>query len=148
MNFLFLWRPAIYYITSLCYSFMLLANKFMMMTMVRWSWSSWNVWHSGTNEWKDETSRCREGIPVNKTTLQKRTCKDRSERTRHKVCRHQLNAWAWKNDEKVRWKYQPDREDSCTCDKRLLIFFYDQRRFASQVEKREKTPISLICSLV
>lgn len=32
--------------------------------------------------------------------------------------------------------------------KRLLIFFYDQRGFASQVEKREKTPISLICSLV
>ena len=37
------------------------------------------------------------------------TCKDRFKRTRHKMCRHQLNEWAWKNDEKVRWKYQPDR---------------------------------------
>jgi len=25
--------------------------------VVRWSWSSWNVWHSRTNEWKDETSQ-------------------------------------------------------------------------------------------
>jgi len=30
------------------------------------------------------------------------------------MCHHQLNGWAEKNDEKVRCKYQPDREDSCT----------------------------------
>jgi len=24
---------------------------------IGWSWSNWNVCHSGTNEWKDETSQ-------------------------------------------------------------------------------------------
>jgi len=113
-----------------------------------WSWSSWNVWHSGTIEWKDETSQ----MPGEHSSQQwyedrRSTCKDRFERTRHKMCRHQLNECAWKNDEKVWWKYQPDREDSCT----WVIsdcFSYDQRGLASQVEKLEKTPMSLICSLI
>jgi len=30
------------------------------------------------------------------------------------MCRHQLNEWAWKNDEKVRWKYQADHEAMIT----------------------------------
>jgi len=83
--------------------------------VVRWSWSSWNVSHSGTNEWKDETSQMPGGHSSQQWYEDRRnTCKDRFQRTRHKMCRHKLNEWAWKNDEKVRWKYQPDREDSCT----------------------------------
>jgi len=79
--------------------------------VVRWSWSSWNVSHSGTNEWKDETSQMLGGRSSQQWYENRRsTCKDQVERTRHKMCRHQLNEWAWKNDEKV----QPDREDSCT----------------------------------
>jgi len=116
-------------------------------SVVKWSWSSWNVWHSGTNEWKDETSQMPGGHSNQQWYEDRRsTCKDWFERTRHKMCRHQLNGWAWKNDEKVRWKYQQDREDSCA----WVIsdcFFYDQRGFASQVEKWEKTSMSLICSL-
>jgi len=62
------------------------------------------------------------------------TCKDQYEKTGHKMCRHQLNGWSWKDNEKVRWKYQPDREDSFT-SVTSDCFFYDQREFASQVEK-------------
>ena len=117
-------------------------------SVVRWSWSSWNVSHSGTNEWKDETSQ----MPGGHSSQQwyedgRSTFKDRFERTRHKMCRHQLNEWAWKNDEKLRWKYQPDCEDSCTWVI-SICFSYDQRAFASQVEKWEKTPMLLICSFV
>ena len=83
-------------------------------SVVRWSWSSWNVWHSGTNEWKDETSQMPAGHSSQQWYEDRRgTCKDRFERTRHKMCRHQLNEWAWKNNEKVRWKYQPDCDSSC-----------------------------------
>jgi len=60
--------------------------------VVRWSWSSWNVLHSGMNEWKDEASLM-PGIPVNNGTRIGVTCKDGFERTRHKMCRHQLNEW-------------------------------------------------------
>ena len=67
-----------------------------------------------TNEWKDETSQMPGGHSSQQWYEDRRsTCKDRFERTRHKMCRHQLNEWAWKNDKKVRWKYQPDSEDSC-----------------------------------
>jgi len=53
--------------------------------------------------------RCREGIPVdNGTRIEGVACKDQYEKTRHKMCRHQLNGWSWKDDEMVRWKYQPD----------------------------------------
>jgi len=84
-------------------------------SVVKWSWSSWNVWHSRTNEWKDETSQMPGGHSNQQWYEDRRsTCKDRFQRTRHKMRRHQLNEWAWKNDEKVRWKYQPDCEDSCT----------------------------------
>jgi len=70
--------------------------------VVRWSWSSWNVWHSGTNKWKDETSQMPGGHCSQHWYDDRRsTCKDRFEMTRHKMCRHQLNEWAWKNDEKV-----------------------------------------------
>jgi len=45
----------------------------------------------------------------------KSTCEDRFRKTRHKMCHHHLvNGWAWKDDEKVRWKYQPGCEDPCT----------------------------------
>ena len=103
-------------------------------SVVRWSWSSWNVWHSRTNEWKDETSL----MPGGRSNQQlcedrKSTCKDQY-KTRHKMCRHQQNGWSWKDDKKVRWKYQPDREDSCT-SVTSDCFFYDQIDFASQVEK-------------
>jgi len=79
-------------------------------SVVRWSWSSWNIWHSGTNEWKDETSQMWGGHSDQQWYKDRRsTCKDRFEKTRHKMCRHQLNGWAWKNDEKVRCEYQTDR---------------------------------------
>jgi len=117
-------------------------------SVVRWSWSSRNIWHSGTNEWKDETSLMPGGHSSQQWYEDRRsTCKDQFQRTRHRMCRHQLNECAWKNNEKMRWKCQPDREDSCT----WVIsdcFSYDQRGFASQVEKWEKTLMSLICSLV
>jgi len=62
--------------------------------------------------------RCREGHSSQQWYEDRRsTCKDRFERTIHKMCRHQLNEWAWKNDKKVRWKYQPDREDLYMSDK-------------------------------
>ena len=69
-----------------------------------------------TNEWTIETSQMPGGDSSQQRYKDRRsTCKDRFERTRHKMFRHQLNEWAWKNDEKVMsWKYQPDREDSCT----------------------------------
>jgi len=54
--------------------------------------------------------RCREGVPINNCAR----IEGLLEKTGHKMCRHQLNGWSWKDDEKVRWKYQPDREDSCT----------------------------------
>ena len=55
--------------------------------------------------------RCREGIPVNNGTRIEGELVRIGSRGQY---RHQPNEWAWKNDEKVRWKYQPDREDSCT----------------------------------
>ena len=74
-------------------------------SVVRWSWSSWNLWHSGTNEWKDETSQMPGGRSSQQLCEDRRsTCKDQYEKTRHKMCRHQLNGWSWKDDEKVRWK--------------------------------------------
>ena len=83
-------------------------------SVVRWRWSSWKVSHSGMNKWKDETSQMLGGHSSQQWYEDRMsTCKDQFERTSHKMCRHQLNEWAWKNDEKVRWKYQPDREDSC-----------------------------------
>jgi len=117
-------------------------------SVVRWRWSSWNVWHSGTNERKDETSQM-PGEHSNQQLCEARrsTCKDQYEKTWLKMCRHQLNGWSWKDDEKVTWKYQSDREDSCTWVT-SDYFFYNQRGFASQVEKWEKRPMSLICSLV
>ena len=65
----------------------------------------WNVWHSRTNEWKDETSQ----MPGGRTNQQlcenrRSTCKDQYEKKGHKMCHHQLNGWSWKDDEKVRWK--------------------------------------------
>ena len=47
-------------------------------SVVRWSWSSWNVCHRGTNEWKDETSQ----MPGGHSNQQwydytRSTCKDR-----------------------------------------------------------------------
>jgi len=59
--------------------------------------------HIRTNEWKDETSQMLAGR-FNQQWYEDRrnTCKDRFEKTRHKMCRHQLNGWAWKNDKKVR----------------------------------------------
>jgi len=73
-------------------------------SVVRWSWSIWNVWRSGTDEWKDETSQMPGGHSSQQWYKDRSsTCKDRFERTRHKMCRYQLNEWAWKNDENVRW---------------------------------------------
>ena len=72
-------------------------------SVVTWSWSSWNVLHSRMNEWKDKTSQMPGGHSSQQWYEDRRsTCKDRFERTRPKMCRHQLNEWAWKNDEKVR----------------------------------------------
>jgi len=71
-------------------------------SVIRWSWSRWNVSHRGMHEWKDETSQMPEGHSSQQWYEDRRsTCKDRFERTRHKMCCHQLNEWAWKNDEKV-----------------------------------------------
>ena len=55
-------------------------------SVVRWSWSSWNVWHSGTNEWKDKTSQMPGGHSSQQWYEDRRsTGKDRFERTRHKM---------------------------------------------------------------
>jgi len=64
-------------------------------SVVRWSWSSWNVWHSGTNEWKDETSQMPAGHSNQQWYEDRRSsCKDGFEKTIHKMCRHQLNGCA------------------------------------------------------
>jgi len=56
------------------------------------------------NEWKDETSQTPGGHSNQQWYEDGRsTCKDRFEKTRHTMCRCQLNEQAWKNDEKVRW---------------------------------------------
>jgi len=70
------------------------------------------VWHSGENEWKDKTSQMPGGHSNQQLCEDRRsTSKDQYEKTRHKMCHHQLNEGSWKDDEEVRWKYQPDRED-------------------------------------
>jgi len=51
-----------------------------------------NVWHSGTNEWKDETSQIPGGHSSQQWYEDRRTtCKNRFERGHDKMCRHQLN---------------------------------------------------------
>ena len=55
-----------------------------------------------------------EGIPVNNCTMIEGVFVRIGSRGQDKMCRHQLNEWAWKNDEKVTWKCQSDCEDSCT----------------------------------
>jgi len=59
----------------------------------------------------DEISQMPGGHSSQQWYEDRSTCKDQFERIRHKMCHHQLNEWAWKNDETVRWKYQPDREE-------------------------------------
>ena len=45
-------------------------------SVVRWSWSSWNVSHSGTNEWMDETSQMPAGHSSQQWYQDRSTCKD------------------------------------------------------------------------
>jgi len=60
-------------------------------SVVRWSWSSWNVWHSGTNEWKDETSQMPGELSNQQLCEDRSTCKNQYKKTRRiKVKSHIL----------------------------------------------------------
>jgi len=52
--------------------------------------------------------RCRQGITINNGTRIEGVLARIGSRRQDKMYRHQLNGWAQKNNEKVRWKYQPD----------------------------------------
>jgi len=68
---------------------------------------------SGMNEWKDETSQMPGGHSSQQWYEDRSTCKDQFQKTRHKMS--PSAEWVGlKEPQNFMWKYQPDRDDSCT----------------------------------